>query len=206
MTLFLCVRHGETNVLGRVLTGREPGVHLNAQGWRQARQLAERLRNVPLQALCTSPLERAQETAQPLADECGLNTRIVPEINEIDYGDWQGYSIEELAANPYWTEYNRYRGLYRVPGGESLAEVQLRMAQGLERLRGEYPEGSVVLISHSDPLKTLFAYLLGIPLDFITRFEIDPASISAVEIGTSTPRVLCLNHRDNLSFLRHGEK
>jgi probable phosphoglycerate mutase len=199
--LFLLVRHGETNVVGRLLTGRNPGVHLNAQGWRQAEQLTERLRDVPLQALCASPLERAQETARPLALERGLSIRIVPEIHEIDYGDWQGYSIEELALDSYWVEYNRYRSLYRVPGGESLAEVQLRMVRGIERLRAEYLEGPVILISHSDPIKALLAYILGIPLDFIARFEIYPGSISVVEIGDHAPRVLCLNSTTSaLSF------
>jgi probable phosphoglycerate mutase len=175
-------------------------VHLNAQGWRQAEQLVERLRGVPIQALCASPLERAQETAQPLALERGLNICVVPEIHEIDYGDWQGYSIEELALDPYWREYNRYRSLYRVPGGESLAEVQLRMVRGVERLRTEYLEGPVILISHGDPIKALLAYILGIPLDFITRFEIHPGSVSVVEIGDHEPRVLCLNGTSKLSF------
>lgn len=204
--LFLWARHGETDALGRVLTGRKPGVRLNAQGRRQAERLAERLRNLPLEAICTSPLERTQETAQPLAEECGLKLHIVPEFNEIDYGDWQDCAIEELAPDNYWAEYNRYRGLYRVPGGESLAEVQLRMMQGMEKLQAEYREGPVVLIGHSDPIKAWFASVLGIPLDFITRFEIEPASISAVEVGAPAPRVLCLNNTDELSFLVHGER
>ncbi|MGR6036319.1 MAG: histidine phosphatase family protein [Candidatus Nitrosoglobus sp.] len=198
--LFFLVRHGETNAVGRLLTGRKPGVHLNAQGWWQAEQLVERLRDVPIQALCASPLERAQETAQPLALERGLKVCALPEIHEIDYGDWQGYSIEELALDSYWTEYNQYRSLHRVPGGESLAEVQLRMMRGIERLRAECQEGPVVLISHGDPIKALLAYILGIPLDFIARFEIQPGSVSVVEIGAHEPRVLCLNSTDKLSF------
>lgn len=199
--LFLLVRHGETSVVGRLLTGRKPGVHLNAQGWQQAEQLAERLRDISIQALCTSPLERAQETAQPLALERSLSVLIVPEINELDYGDWQGCSLEELAPDPYWVKYNQYRGRYRIPGGESLAEVQLRMGQGIEKLRAEYQgEGAIILISHSDPIKALLAHILGIPLDFIARLEVYPGSVSIIEVGEYAPRVLCLNSTGTLSL------
>src|SRR5690625_4106201 len=187
--LFLLVRHRETSVAGRLLTGRKPDVHLNAQGWQQAEQLVERLRGIPIQALCTSPLERAQETAQPLALKRRLSVRVVPEINELDYGDWQGCSLEELAPDPYWVKYNRYRSLYRIPGGESLAKVQLRMGQGIERLRAEYQgEGAIILISHGDPIKALLAHILGIPLDFIARFEVYPGSVSIIEVGEYAPR------------------
>lgn len=199
--LFLLVRHGETSVVGRLLTGRKPGVHLNAQGWQQAEQLAERLRDISIQALCTSPLERAQETAQPLALKRSLSVRIVSEINELDYGDWQGCSLEELVPDPYWVKYNQYRGRYRIPGGESLAEVQLRMGQGIERLRAEYQgEGAIILISHGDPIKALLAHILGIPLDFIARFEVYPGSVSIIEVGEYAPRVLCLNSTGTLSL------
>ena len=193
MTLFLLVRHGETNVLGHRLTGRAPGVHLNAQGQLQAEQLVERLQDIPIQALCTSPLERAQETAQPLARQHGLEMNIVPELQEMDYGHWQDRSIAELISDAYWMEYNRYRSLYRIPGGESLPEVQLRMVQGMEKLYRMHPYGVIVIISHSDPIKALIAYLLGIPLDFIGRLEVDPASVSAVKIGNYAPKVLFFN-------------
>jgi probable phosphomutase (TIGR03848 family) len=203
MTLFLLVRHGETNVLGRRLTGRAPGVHLNARGQIQAEQLVERLQEIPIQALCASPLERAQETAQPLAREYGLEIDIIPEIQEVDYGSWQGRSVAELTSDAYWVEYNRYRSLYRIPGGESLPEVQLRMVQGMERLHRMHPDGVIVMVSHSDPIKALISYLLGIPLDFIGRLEVDPASVSAVEIGDYAPKVLFFNQVGKVAL---GEK
>lgn len=129
MTRLLLIRHGDTDVAGRVLTGRAGGIHLNERGRKQAEGLDRRLHGIALDALWASPLERVQETAAPLARARGLAMQTLAELNEVDYGDWQGYAMDEMASKEHWVRYNAYRSLYPVPGGESLAQVQLRMVE-----------------------------------------------------------------------------
>src|SRR5436305_11011237 len=93
MATFFLIRHGANDLLDRAIAGRLPGVHLNAHGRQQAERLAERLAQEPIRRIYSSPLERARETAQPLADRLGLEMRIAPELNEIDFGDWAGQAL-----------------------------------------------------------------------------------------------------------------
>lgn len=201
VTQIVAIRHGDTDVTGRRFTGRSPGIHLNACGRQQAERLPERLRGIALAAIWVSPLERAQETAAPLAWERSLEIVTREELTELDYGDWQGYAPEELQGDPYWARYNRQRSFCRIPGGESLGEAQLRMSQVLERLTAKYPEASVAIVGHGDPLRAMVAQLLGVGLDFMLRFEIVPASITVIRIGEGEPRVLCINDTGELSYL-----
>lgn len=198
MTRLVLIRHGDTDTAGRVLTGRAGGIHLNEYGRKQADSLHRRLQGISLDAVWASPLERAQETALPLARSQGLAVQTVTELHEVNYGDWQGCSMEQIASNEYWTRYNTYRSLYPVPGGESLAQVQLRMMQAMHNAAAEHPAGCVALVSHGDPIRALLAQLLGIALDLAVRLEISPASISAVDWHGEAPKVLCLNCTSNL--------
>ncbi len=194
MSRLLLIRHAATDAVGRYLAGRAAGVHLNARGREQAAQLVDRLRDAPLDLICVSPLERARETAEPLAAARDLPIIELPELQELDYGDWQGMAPAALADNVYWATYNRRRSLCRIPGGETLIEAQVRMVRAVEWLRAEYPGQSVALIGHGDPLKALLAHLTGIPLDFITRLEITPAAVTAVQFDDDgCPHILCVN-------------
>jgi len=193
VTRLLLIRHGDTDVAGRVLTGRGGGVHLNARGRRQAAALPRRLDGAVIDALWTSPLERARETAAPLAEARGLAMEIVEPLQEVAYGQWQGRSTDELAGDPHWRRYNAYRSLYGVPGGESLAQVQCRMVEVLHRARAEHPHGCVAAVGHGDPLRALLAGALGVPLDLAARLEVSPASISVVQWQGEAPQVLCIN-------------
>lgn len=201
MTQVVAIRHAATDVAGRRFTGRAPGVHLNRRGREQAQRLPERLCGISLAAIWASPLERAQETAAPLARERSLEITTCEALTELDYGDWQGYAPEELQGDSYWERYNHQRSLWRIPGGESLGEAQMRMGQALEQLILQYPDARVALVGHGDPLRAMIAQLLGVSLDFILRFEIAPASISVIHIDQGAPRVLCINDTGELSRL-----
>ncbi|MEX0730364.1 MAG: histidine phosphatase family protein [Aquisalimonadaceae bacterium] len=202
MNRILLIRHCATNAIGHRLSGRAPGVELNATGRAQAMQLADRLGGIPLDAIYTSPLERARQTALPLARDRGLEALVLPQLQELDYGLWQGARLEDLAGDPYWEVYNRSRGLYRIPGGETLAEAQIRMLQAVEWLRAEHAQATLALVSHCDPIRALLAHLLGMPLDFIDRLDVMPASISLVEFANGRPKVRCINTLGNLPCLR----
>lgn len=194
MTCFICIRHGETDATDQVLSGRSEGVSLNATGRAQAEALPERLQNFKLDLICTSELDRTLETACPLARAHSLQPRTLPALLELDYGDWQNAQVSKLEGDNRWTRYNRWRSLQRIPEGELLVEAQLRMVHAMELARKEVPKGTVAFVGHGDPLRALFAYLLGIPLDFIHRLRLDPASVSVVSWDGFDPIVHCLNN------------
>jgi probable phosphoglycerate mutase len=194
----LLIRHGLTDAVGRRLVGRTPGIGLNAVGRAQAEQLVRRLQSSRIDAIFSSPLERACQTAQPLADARHLEVNVLAELQELDYGEWQGADIATLdSEDPCWLEYNRLRSLHRIPGGEMLAEAQARMLAGVHALWRRHPQATVALFGHADPLKALLAALLGMPLDAVQRLQLDPASVSALELLESGPRVLRVNCQDD---------
>jgi broad specificity phosphatase PhoE len=105
-----------------------------------------------LEAIYSSPMERAQETARPLSVEKKLKIGIREEFTEIDFGVWTGKSFGELAQLWQWRQFNECRSLARILGGESMLEVVQRMAQGIEMIQREHSNGRVAVFSHCDPI------------------------------------------------------
>jgi probable phosphoglycerate mutase len=198
MTTFLLIRHGETDASGKVLTGWTPGWHLNEKGRRQALQLAQRLSPLSVRAVYSSPLERTVETAEAIADRFQTPVQIAEDLGELRFGAWEGCSIEALEAQDEWRRYHAQRGWVRPPGGELLAEVQSRMIRRIDCLRLRHSEETVAIVSHGDPLRAAVCQFLGIPLDLIGRFELDPGSVSVVEGRDWGWRVLRLNDTGEL--------
>ena len=195
MVDFYLVRHGLTDAVGRSIAGRLPGIHLNAAGLQQVKRLAEGLGPVSISAIYTSPLERAVETARPLAERCGLQVRTAVELNEIDFGQWTGCDLDALQEDPHWMQFNSLRSCTRAPGGETMLEVQARIITFLVRLASDQGEqsGSTVLVSHGDVIKAAVMYVLGMPLDLFLRLEISPASVSCIRFEGAYPKLLLLN-------------
>jgi probable phosphomutase (TIGR03848 family) len=195
MTTFLLIRHAMCDSVGRSIAGRVAGIHLNEAGRRQAERLAHRLRDVALTAIYSSPLERALETAAPLATTQGLETQVLDGLNEIDFGEWTGKTLAELERVSVWRAFNTFRSGTRIPGGEHMAEVVSRALRDLAWVRELHPgPGSLVaLISHGDVLRGLLSHSLGLPLDFMQRLELSPASISILSSEDHGNRVLQLN-------------
>jgi probable phosphoglycerate mutase len=196
-TLVLLVRHGVTSTTGRLLPGRRRGLHLSDEGRRQAEALAARLAAVPkIAAIYSSPLERARETVAPLAKARGLTVRVERGLFEVDVGAWTGLSLKRAARRPEWAIVQRHASGFRFPGGESFVEMQARMASTLGRLVERHRGQTIVVASHADPLKTLVAHALGMPLDLFQRIVIAPASITAIAYRAEGLSVLTLNAMD----------
>jgi probable phosphoglycerate mutase len=193
MTVFLLIRHALTDAVGTAVSGWLPGVHLNAAGRQQAARLAERLAPARIDAIYSSPLERAMETAGEIARRRGLPVLPCEAAGEVRAGDWTGRSFNELEGLPGWRRFNALRSLGRIPGGELMLETQLRIVRELECLRERHPDAHVAVVSHGDVIKAAVAYLAGIPLDLFQRLEISPASLSVVSIDEHMPRILRLN-------------
>src|ERR1041384_7279083 len=123
MTNFLLIRHAATDAIGKVISGRLPGVHLNLNGRRQAEQLPAIFPGHTLQAIYSSPLERARETASPLARHFGIHVLISDALNELNYGAWSGQSLEVLESIPDWHRLNALRSTSMPNRGELMIEA-----------------------------------------------------------------------------------
>jgi probable phosphoglycerate mutase len=193
-TLILLVRHGRTPTTGSVLPGRAPGLHLAEDGRKEAEATAERIAKLKaVAAVYSSPLERARETAEPIARLRGLEIRIEPGLIECEIGEWTGLELAKAAKLPEWTVVQRHPSGFRFPGGESFMEIQTRMADTLHALVARHPGETIVAVSHADPIKTAVAHALGTPLDLFQRIAISTASVSAIAYGRTGPTVLTVN-------------
>jgi probable phosphoglycerate mutase len=156
--------------------------------------LTENLSKAPIKEIYTSPLERAMETAEPLAKALGLEPIIRPGLAETDVGEWQGQSLKKLRRLKAWKVVQSAPSLFRFPGGETFAECQARLVAEIEALRILHDEKDLfACISHADPIKLAVAYYLGLPLDHFQRLSSSPASITALYIGEMGSRLLSLN-------------
>ncbi|MDP8917223.1 MAG: histidine phosphatase family protein [Pseudomonadota bacterium] len=187
------VRHVPHEHQGRIHVGRMEGVRLAPRSRERLRFLTERFNGVELAAVYASPVSRAQETAHAIADPAGLEIRTRPDLNELDAGEWTGKSFDEIGLDPRARLWNDARSLARVPGGESMLEVQFRMVRWLEEARAAHPEATVVAVSHGDPIKALVLYALGASLDFYGRIEPEPGSTCTLEVGDWGAKLIRLN-------------
>jgi probable phosphoglycerate mutase len=193
-TTVLLVRHGQTATTGRVLPGRAPGLHLSDDGRRQAEAAAQRIAKLKrVAAVYASPLERARETAMPIARVRGLALRIERGLLELDVGSWTGSRLDRLSKRPEWTTVQRYPSGFRFPEGESFVEMQARVTAALARMVEHHPGGVVVAVSHADPIKAALAHALGMHLDLFQRLAIAPGSITTIVYGAGGPTVLGMN-------------
>lgn len=193
MATFCLVRHGHTDAVGRRLAGRLPGVFLSEKGRVQAQRLVALLRPYEISAIVSSPLERALQTAAPLAEHLGLEVRPDPALTEMDFGQWQGCSLDELREDKHWQRFNALRSATAAPGGECMHEVQARMVTALLRLHAAHPAATFAVFSHGDPLRSVVCHFCCIPLDCVQRFEIDPGSVTIIEISDWTATVRFIN-------------
>lgn len=187
------IRHATYGLVGNTLAGRSPGHHLGSEGRRQAEAVAADLARQPLAAVVASPLERAQETAAPIAARHGLTVAIDPGLNEVAFGHWTGARFDDLAGRADWQAFNSFRSMAPVPCGESMLDAQARAVAALLRLRAAWPNAEVAVVSHADVVRAMLAHLLGISLDLFHRLDIAPASRSVVILHDGDAQVLGVN-------------
>lgn len=194
MTLLLLIRHGENDYTKKgKLAGWTPGVGLNAAGRQQAQALAARLQAAPLKAIYSSPLERARETAAPLAEAKQLPVTILDGLGEVQYGAWQGKSLKRLARTKLWRTVQGLPSAMQFPGGETFRAVQSRAVDAVEQIARAHPKDLVAAFSHGDVIKLVVAHYLGLPLDLFQRLMINTASITALQLGHGRPVLVKLN-------------
>jgi broad specificity phosphatase PhoE len=203
VTTIYLVRHAHHDLLGRELVGRQPGVRLSAEGLRQAAMLATLFERVPVTAVLASPRERAEETAKAIAKRHALSVESADALDEVDFGQWTGRSFAALEDDREWRRFNTERSRAMVPAGETMLAVQRRVAAFLETLAGRFPDGRLVVVSHGDVIRAALLHYLGMPLDFIHRLEVLPASISVLAMSRDRCRTIGVNFGIELLFDRN---
>jgi probable phosphoglycerate mutase len=198
MPISYLIRHGSNPTIGRLVAGWTPGVHLDELGIVQAQCVAESLAESGIAAVYSSPLERAVETAAPIAARLGVQLSIHESLGEIRYGEWTGRTLFELDRDPRWAFYQSHRGVARIPGGESMLEVQARMVGEIESLARRHADRSFAVVSHGDVIRLAIVHALGCGIDSIRRFDVDPASVSKLDLSGDGPRLVALNDRAHL--------
>lgn len=201
-TLVLLVRHGQTPTTGIKLPGRAKGLHLSDVGKGQAEDVATRLQVMKrIDAIYSSPLERARETAQPLAKQRSLAITVDKGLNECDFGDWTGADLKDLYKLPEWATVQKYPSGFRFPNGESFSEMQTRMVSAIANIKAKHPNGVVAIFSHADTIKAAVADALGTHLDLFQRISISTCSVTAISYNSNGPSVLTVNAVGDLSKL-----
>jgi probable phosphoglycerate mutase len=193
-TTVLLVRHGTTTTTGKVLPGRAKGLHLADTGVAQAQRAAARIAELArVDAVYCSPLERARETAAPIGKSLGMRPKVERGLIECDFGDWTGAELQKLMKLPDWQSVQRAPSTFRFPGGESFTEMQVRIVSALDKLRSQHPGGTIVCVSHADPIKAAVAHAVGTHLDLFQRIVISTCSISVMTWTPAGPVVLAVN-------------
>jgi broad specificity phosphatase PhoE len=204
MPILLLIRHGENDFIKtNKLAGRLPGVHLNARGQKQAEALGEALKDIPIRAVYSSPLERAMETAAPIASPRGLQIIPEPDLMDTNVGKWQGRSWKVLRRTKAWKIVQNSPSRFRFPEGESFPETQLRVANLLERIVQMHnkPQEIVAVVFHADPIKLAISHFISLPLDRFQRLGCETGSLSMLFVGESGANLVKLNQHPPFDFL-----
>jgi probable phosphomutase (TIGR03848 family) len=179
------------------LAGWTEGIELDEVGSGQARQLGSRLAPVPLTALVTSPLVRCRQTAAAiLAGRTGTPDHVDDRFGEVQYGDWTGGSLSDLAKDPLWRAVQAHPSAVTFPGdgGESMRGMQQRAVDAVRDWNRQLGPGATwVAVSHGDVIKAVLADALGMHLDQFQRIQVDPCSVSVVRYTELRPFVIRMN-------------
>lgn len=204
MTQIILVRHGETEWnVSEVFRGR-CDIGLNEAGVRQAELLADHLIDPKIEAVYSSPLKRALDTAKYMAKRHGLDVTVADGLVDFNYGVWQGLTHQEVKE--------RYRALYEqwlekphlaaIPEGESLDEVRKRALGVVDGVISKY-SGTVVLVSHRVVTKVLICSMLGLDTSHFWNIKQDVGAITTFDYDGD--RFILIRHNDT-SHLRQMQR
>ncbi len=200
MSKLFLVRHGETKLNSRERFWGQTDVELGATGIRQAEQLGARLATEKISAIYASELRRASVTAEIIASSHRLEVMTCAELNEINFGEFEGRTFEEIGRlyPEVAKELANWGMVPRFPAGEGIDELDGRVSQFLPRLEKHTPEATVLIVAHAGTLRLLMCKLLGLGLLHWRQFRLDFASLSIVE---TYPRGAILSRLNDVSHL-----
>ncbi len=199
----ILARHGETywNEERRVQGGGSD-IELNDVGVKQAHKLALFLKNENITAIVSSPLKRAIGTAEAIASYHQLTVEVDNRLKEMGVGELEGLSLSNLKTTftQFLMQWWQGGGVERLPKGESLVEMQQRSWQAIARLLEEHKNEAVVVVSHYFVILAIIFKALDLPLEYFTKFKVDPGGVSILEFGDYGPRLVALNDTSYLNY------
>lgn len=205
MTKLYLIRHGETewNIQNRYQGNTD--IPLSFVGKMQAQAIANRMKNFEIDAIYSSDLSRAYDTAQYIAKEKNIDVQIIPQLKEINFGEWEGFTISEL-EKIYGDDYKRFflePHKYPFPGEGTMEAVQMRIKKALDRITFYNENSKIMIVSHGGILKVLIMSLLNIDLSFYKSFWLGNTSLSIIDKKDSDKWVLSLlNDRCHLNKVK----
>ncbi|HXZ94657.1 MAG TPA: histidine phosphatase family protein [Dehalococcoidia bacterium] len=192
----ILVRHGEThwNKDGLV-QGGDSDIELNDTGLEQARKTAAFLKNEPIVAILSSPLQRAIATAEVIASQHHLPVEIDQGLRELKVGDLEGMSISNLRTtfSRFLLQWRQDGEATKLPNGESLIDLQQRAWKVIEGLLEKHNDGTAVVVSHYFVTLTIILKALNLPLDCLTKFRLDLGGVSILEFRDYGARLVTFN-------------
>ena len=204
MLEIILVRHGQTDWnRDRRIMGHRP-IPLNSTGKKESGLLAKALVDVDIDAIYTSPLMRAFQTARILSSGRNVKLEKSSEIAEIDYGQWVGRTFEEVSQEKSFRVYHTNPRHAQAPGGEKMTSVAKRAVGFIEKIRKEHKKGRVLVVSHADVIKVILVNYLGIDLNEILRLRIDNSSLSLLWFKEKRARVMAVNCVPSIGLLFQG--
>ncbi|MFQ3661453.1 MAG: histidine phosphatase family protein [Chloroflexaceae bacterium] len=192
----ILVRHGETPWNVTLQYQGHANVPLNERGREQARRAAARLRGLEVRALYASDIARAWQTAEIIGAALGQTPVPMPELREIDVGQWEGLTPEELYRRfpDHMAEYKRDPARTVRLGGESYAQLQTRALVALQRIQETHAQGdTVVAVSHGGTIRALLCHVIGLDLANFGRMWLDNGSLTELRLGRNGWRLMRLN-------------
>ncbi len=201
MSRLLLVRHGNTELNSAQIFVGHTDVELNAAGCRQTERLRDRLATEKIDVIYSSDLRRALVTAETIASKHQLDVITCPELREINYGNLDGLTFEEISRlYPEVAELCAdWSPRLEFPDGESVGELNKRVSKFLDRLKQHAPEQTILIVAHGGPLRLMVCSLLGIDLWHWRQIHLDLASLSIVD---TYPEVAIISLLNDTSHLR----
>jgi probable phosphoglycerate mutase len=207
LRLFL-LRHGQTATSRENLfCGRRLDVKLTPDGVTMGKAFADAYRRTPWAAIYSSPLDRALTTASELAHAVALPVEERDGLEELDYGEWDGLSVD-VVAQKYHDDYERWVAdpAWNPPtGGETAVALAQRVTRVIEEIDDAFSDGNVLVVSHKATIRVALCALLGVDVGrFRYRFGCPVASLSIIEFGAHGPLAATVADRSHLSTEMRG--
>jgi broad specificity phosphatase PhoE len=204
----LLIRHGETDWNATLKYQGHADIPLNEQGREQAHKVGARLARYGATALYTSDILRAAETAAIVGEMTNLQPRPMPNLREIDVGQWEGLTPEELYRRfpEHMAAFDRDPARTVRLGGESYAQLQERALVALNEIHAAHPGDAVVLaVSHGGTIRALLCHIIGLDLGRFGRLWLDNGSLTELRHGAHGWRLVRLNdaaHMEGMEFAK----
>ncbi|HEU6448609.1 MAG TPA: histidine phosphatase family protein [Verrucomicrobiae bacterium] len=192
----ILVRHAEVEARYQKIFGGKIDMNLSPRGSEQAQMLANFLRNKPMDAIYASPMKRVQQTLAPVLKNHGApSPAVLPDLREVDFGDWTGMNWEQVAAKfnlltHEWLDHIE-RGV--APNGESGPQFRKRVEPCVRKIILENPGKTVGVFCHGGVIRMILSILLELPLPRTNMFEVEYASVTEIALNPKHAEIELLN-------------